>query len=165
MIVQSNKNDLTAILDIINDAARAYNGIIPGDRWHEPYMSKQELQNQIDDGVQFWSYRDNEIIVGAMGIQEKSDVTLIRHAYVKTIARNKGIGGKMLDHLCQLTVKPILVGTWADATWAINFYKKHGFNLVCFEDKEHLLRKYWAIPVRQIETSVVLASSNWVRSS
>jgi len=100
-----------------------------------------------------------------MGIQDKTDVTLIRHAYVRTTERNKGIGGNLLNHLCKLTTKPILIGIWADATWAINFYKKHGFSVVSYNNKELLLRKYWTIPIRQIETSVVLASSNWSNSA
>jgi GNAT superfamily N-acetyltransferase len=159
MIVASKKTDFEEILAIINEAALAYKGIIPEDRWHEPYMSAQELQGQINDGVQFWCYHDNDSIIGVMGIQDKADVTLIRHAYVRTIARNKGIGGKLLNHLSKLTTKSILIGTWTDATWAINFYKKHGYNLVSHDEKERLLRKYWTIPIRQIETSVVLAKS------
>jgi N-acetylglutamate synthase-like GNAT family acetyltransferase len=160
MIIQATKEDFNVILDIINDAASAYKGIIPEDRWHEPYMSKEELQIQIGEGVTFWCYRDDhENIIGVMGIQEKSDVTLIRHAYVRTTARSKGIGSELLNHLITLTTKPILIGTWADAMWAINFYKKHGFKLVSRDEKEQLLRKYWAIPLRQIETSVVLANS------
>ena len=161
MIVPSKKSDFKDILVIINDAASAYKGIIPTDRWHEPYMSEQELQTQIEDGIKFWCFVENDNIIGVMGIQDKSDVTLIRHAYVRTTARNKGIGSKLLNYLSELTKKPILVGTWADATWAINFYKKYGFKLVPFDEKEKLLRKYWTIPLRQIETSVVLASSNW----
>lgn len=159
MIIPAEKSDLTHIYDIINDAASAYKGIIPEDRWHDPYMSKTELQEQIDDGVRFWCYVENNMITGVMGIQDKGDVTLIRHAYVRTSARNKGIGGKLLRHLNTLTTKPILIGTWADATWAIGFYKKHGFQLVSFQEKEQLLRKYWSIPLRQIETSVVLTNS------
>ena len=161
MIVPGGKADFEEILIVINDAASAYKDVIPEDRWHEPYMSEQELQSQIDAGVRFWCYHENNRIVGVMGIQDKQEVTLIRHAYVRTIARNKGIGGKLLDHLSKMTAKPILIGTWADATWAINFYKKHGFNLVSSADKERLLQKYWTIPLRQIETSVVLASSQW----
>jgi GNAT superfamily N-acetyltransferase len=161
MIALSKKSDFKDIYEIINDAAIAYKGIIPADRWHDPYMSEQELQNQIDDGIEFWCYYEDESIVGVMGVQDKSDVTLIRHAYVRTIARNKGIGGKLLQHLIELTKKPILIGTWADATWAISFYRKNGFQTVSFEEKERLLRKYWKIPLRQVETSVVLASSDW----
>ena len=162
MIVPSEKADFEEILIIINDAASAYKGIIPADRWHEPYMSAQELQKQIDEGVNFWCFIQNGAIAGVMGIQDKQDVTLIRHAYVRTNVRNKGIGGKLLHYLSGLTKNPILIGTWADATWAIDFYKKHGFRLVAAEDKEGLLRKYWNIPSRQVETSVVLASPNWV---
>ena len=161
MITKSRTSDFKQIYEIINDAASAYKGIIPEDGWHEPYMSELELQNQIDRGVEFWCYSDNDEILGVMGIQDKSEVALIRHAYVKTTARNKGIGSKLLQHLSQLTKKPILIGTWADANWAINFYKKHGFRLVSFTEKERLLRKYWMISLRQIETSVVLASPNW----
>ena len=156
MIVPGSKNDFSQIYEIINDAASAYKGIIPEDRWHEPYMGETELQEQIEDGVRFWCYWENDMIIGVMGLQDKADVTLIRHAYVRTTARNKGIGGKLLRHLSILTTKPILIGTWADATWAIEFYKKYGFRLVSFEEKEELLRKYWSIPLRQIETSVVL---------
>ena len=162
MIIPSKESDFKEILEIINDAASMYKGIIPADRWHEPYMSEKELQTQIEEGIKFWCYVDKDNIVGVMGFQEKPDVTLIRHAYVRTNARNKGIGSKLLHHLSELTAKPILIGTWADASWAINFYKKHGFQLVSFEEKERLLRKYWRIPPRQIETSVVLASSNWL---
>jgi N-acetylglutamate synthase-like GNAT family acetyltransferase len=158
MILPGTKDDFTHIFEIINDAASAYKGIIPQDRWHEPYMSRSELQHQIDEGVQFYCYIDNDTITGVMGIQDKGDVTLIRHAYVRTSARNKGIGGKLLHHLSTLTTKPILIGTWADATWAIEFYKKHGFRQVSHEEKEQLLRKYWSIPLRQVETSVVLSN-------
>jgi N-acetylglutamate synthase-like GNAT family acetyltransferase len=161
MIARTTQKDFVHIYKIINDAAYAYKGLIPADMWHEPYMSEDELRNQIDDGVKFWSYFDKGNIVGVMGIQDKYDVTLIRHAYVRTTERNKGIGGELLRHLSELTTKPILIGTWADASWAINFYKKHGFQLVSFEEKEELLRKYWTISPRQIETSVVLASPNW----
>jgi N-acetylglutamate synthase-like GNAT family acetyltransferase len=162
MIVPCKPGDFKIIHEIINDGASAYKGIIPEDRWHEPYMSEEELQAQIADGVQFWCYLEDEKMIGVMGIQDKVDVTLIRHAYVRTTARNKGIGGKLLQHLSTLVAKPILIGTWADATWAISFYKKHGFRLVMFNEKEQLLRKYWNIPIRQIDTSVVLASANWV---
>jgi N-acetylglutamate synthase-like GNAT family acetyltransferase len=161
MILPGKKNDFKDILTIINEAASVYKGVIPTDRWHEPYMSEDELQTQIEDGVNFWCYFDNGSIAGVMGIQDKPDVTLIRHAYVRTALRNKGIGSKLLNHLSTLTTKPILIGTWTNATWAINFYKKHGFRLVSLDEKERLLRQYWTIPTRQIETSVVLANSKW----
>jgi GNAT superfamily N-acetyltransferase len=164
MIFKCTEQDFQEIFSIINDGASAYKGIIPADRWHEPYMPEAELQTQIDEGVEFWAYKENNEMLGVMGIQDVLDVTLIRHAYVRTTARNKGIGGKLLNHLSELTVQPILIGTWASAIWAIGFYKKHGFRLVTFEEKEYLLRKYWNVPGRQVETSVVLASQNWVSS-
>jgi N-acetylglutamate synthase-like GNAT family acetyltransferase len=162
MIVPVKSSDFTIVHEIINDGASAYKNVIPADRWREPYMSAEELQAQIDDGVKFWCYLDDGNMIGVMGIQDKVDVTLIRHAYVRTAARNKGIGGKLLQHLSTLVSTPILIGTWADATWAISFYKKHGFRLVSFNEKEQLLRKYWNIPLRQVDTSVVLASASWV---
>jgi N-acetylglutamate synthase-like GNAT family acetyltransferase len=161
MISKCGQKDFNEIYEIINDAASAYRGIIPADRWHEPYMPKEELKKQIDDGVQFWSYAEAGKIIGVMGIQFKSDVTLIRHAYVRTTERNKGIGSKLLEHLHSIAVTPVLIGTWADATWAIEFYQKHGFRLLPKEEKNNLLRKYWTIPSRQVETSVVLAGPGW----
>lgn len=161
MIIPSTKDDFFEIHAIINDAAAAYKGIIPEDRWHEPYMPAEELQEQIEDGVEFWCYIERGRVIGVMGIQDKGDVTLIRHAYVRTADRNKGVGAELLRHLATLTKKPILIGTWADAVWAIRFYEKHGFRLVGFAEKERLLRKYWKIPGRQIETSVVLANGGW----
>jgi N-acetylglutamate synthase-like GNAT family acetyltransferase len=161
MIVKSGRVDFEEIYAVINDGASAYRGIIPADRWHEPFMTTAELQAQIDDGVQFWIYEQDDEILGVMGIQYKNRVTLIRHAYVRTQDRGKGIGGKLLKHLCDLTTTPILIGTWADAKWAINFYQKHGFRLISGAEKNGLLRKYWKIPARQIETSVVLASEDW----
>jgi N-acetylglutamate synthase-like GNAT family acetyltransferase len=150
---------------IINDGASAYKGVIPADRWQEPYMREEELQKQIDEGVQFWSYKEDKEMLGVMGIQNKGDVTLIRHAYVRTANRSKGIGGKLLLYLSSISQTPILIGTWADATWAIQLYQKNGFRLVSEAEKERLLRKYWSIPERQIETSVVLASKDWNESN
>jgi N-acetylglutamate synthase-like GNAT family acetyltransferase len=161
MIEKCEEKDLNDIYDIINDAAIAYKGIIPEDRWQEPYMTQQELEKQIADGVEFWGYKEDNKIIGVMGIQFKGDVTLIRHAYVSTNNRNKGIGSKLLSHLNSISSTPVLIGTWADANWAIDFYLKHGFRLLPKEEVNILLRKYWSIPVRQIETSVVLASSNF----
>lgn len=163
MISRCEEKDFNEIYEIINDAASAYRGIIPADRWHDPYMTDIELKKQITDGVQFWKYVEDEKIMGVMGIQFKEDVTLIRHAYVRTSNRKKGIGSKLLDHLCNITSDPILIGTWADAKWAIEFYQKHGFRLLTKEETNDLLRKYWTIPERQIETSVVLSSSDWAR--
>lgn len=158
MIRLFEPKDVDGIYEIINDSAQAYKGIIPADRWHEPYMTRQELIEQIEDGVQFWCYQDNDIISGVMGIQPKGDVTLVRHAYVRSSNRNTGVGSKLLNHLCQLTNTPLLIGTWADANWAIAFYQKHGFRLLVGEEKDSLLRKYWKIPQRQVETSVVLTN-------
>ena len=162
MIIKSNeKKDFDTIYEIINDASIAYKGIIPKDRWKEPYMSKNELETQINEGVQFWSYVENGEILGVMGIQLKNEVTLIRHAYVKTAARQKGIGGKLLNQLINMAKTPVLIGTWKDASWAISFYEKHGFRLLSEKDKNRLLKTYWVIPERQVETSIVLASKDW----
>jgi len=156
MIRQCNDGDLGAICNIINDAAMAYKGIIPADRWKEPYMSLDELKHEIDDGVVFWGIEEDGELAGVMGIQHVQDVTLIRHAYVRTEKRNRGLGSELLSFLRTLTTSPILIGTWADAVWAIRFYEKHGFRLVPYEEKIRLLKKYWSIPDRQVETSVVL---------
>ncbi len=156
MIRKCTDFDFNTIYSIINDAAQAYKGVIPADRLNEEYMTKEELRQEIDDGVEFWGYEDEDGLIGVMGIQSVQDVTLIRHAYVCTAKRNKGIGGELLKYLRNLTNRPILMGTWADANWAIKFYEKHGFELVSIEEKNILLRKYWNIPERQVETSVVL---------
>jgi N-acetylglutamate synthase-like GNAT family acetyltransferase len=156
IITQCVQNDFNEIYDIINDAAVAYKSIIPEDRYHEPYMTEEELKTQIAQGVKFWCYKKNDKIMGVMGIQDRGEVTLIRHAYVRTIFRKAGIGSALLKHLLDMTDKPVLIGTWADAKWAIDFYEKHGFSLTSDVEKEKLLRKFWSIPERQIETSVVL---------
>jgi N-acetylglutamate synthase-like GNAT family acetyltransferase len=161
MLEKCSAPDFNDIYEIINDAASAYKGVIPNDRWHEPYMSREELAGQIQQGVEFWCYKENDRILGVMGIQDKGDVTLIRHAYVRTAVRNRGVGSKLLGNLIQLTNKPVLIGTWAEATWAIVFYEKHGFRLLPQNEKNKLLLKYWSIPQRQVETSVVLASADW----
>jgi GNAT superfamily N-acetyltransferase len=161
MILKCEAEDLNEIYLIINDAAKAYKGIIPNDRWHEPYMSMEELKAQIADGVQFWKYIEDGEILGVMGIQPRGEVTLIRHAYVRTAARNRGIGSKLLKHLYTIAKTPVLIGTWSDATWAIKFYQKHGYRLLPQDETHTLLRKYWSIPARQIETSVVLANDEW----
>jgi N-acetylglutamate synthase-like GNAT family acetyltransferase len=150
-------SDFETIYEIVNDAAQAYKGIIPADRWQEPYMPRDELRHEIGDGVRFWGYEEDGELMGVMGIQDVQDVTLIRHAYVRMARRGQGIGGQLLSHLRTLTDRPVLVGTWAAATWAIRFYEKHGFRLVSQEEKNRLLKTYWAIPERQVETSVVLA--------
>ena len=119
--------DFDAMYSIINEAAEAYRGVIPADRWHEPYMPVEELRHEIQSGVRFWGCEEDGELVGVMGIQDVQDVTLIRHAYVRTAQRSKGIGGKLLAELRKLTARPVLIGTWAAATWAIRFYEKHGF--------------------------------------
>jgi len=146
-----------AILAIVNAAAEAYRGVIPDDRWHEPYMGVEELDREIAAGVAFWGYEEDGALLGVMGIQAVRDVDLIRHAYVRPGRQRGGIGGALLRHLCDAASRPMLVGTWAAADWAIRFYERHGFELVSEERKTELLRRYWAIPERQIETSVVLA--------
>ncbi len=161
MIRKGTDEDFEEIFAIINDAAIAYKGVIPPDRWHEPYMTKEELQAQIEEGVRFSCYVDNNELIGVMGIQDKADVELIRHAYVRTKRRNKGIGTLLLQELIKDAKKPILIGTWKAANWAIRFYEKHGFRLVEEEEKNRLLKKYWAIPDRQIETSVVLVDGRY----
>ncbi len=159
MIKPAADNDFDTIYEIINDASIAYKGIIPEDRWHEPYMSKTELKEQIDDGVHFYCYYEENQISGVMGIQDKGEVQLIRHAYVRTNLRNKGVGGGLLEYFMRKSDKPILIGTWKAASWAISFYKKHGFSLASEEEKNRLLKKYWKIPERQVETSVVLVDN------
>jgi len=153
--------DVPEILAIINDAAQAYRGIIPADRWHEPYMPREHLEAEIAGGVRFFGDEDESGLVGVMGIQDRGDVDLIRHAYVRTSKRNSGVGGRLLAHLEETTGKPILIGTWAAAAWAIRFYEKNGYRVLSREDTVRLLKKYWSIPERQVETSVVLASRRW----
>ena len=161
MIRQCDERDFEDIYTIINDAARVYKGVIPEDRWHEPYMSRDQLRHEIESGVLFWGYEESGELIGVMGIQDVRDVTLMRHAYVRTKMRNRGIGGKLLSFLYGQTNRPVLIGTWAAADWAIRFYEKHGFKLVTMEEKNRLLRTYWSIPERQTETSVVLADKRW----
>ncbi len=158
MIRKCTESDVDVIYEIINDAAQAYRGVIPEDRWHEPYMPKTELEQELQDGVVFWGVEDKNNLIGVMGIQDKGDLALIRHAYVRTERRNEGIGSRLLNFLESTTDKAILVGTWADATWAITFYQKNGYRLLSEPEKDRLLRKYWRIPERQIQTSVVLAN-------
>ena len=146
---------------IINDAAEAYRGVIPDDRWHEPYMPLAEMEAEVDAGVRFWGYETDGRLVGVMGMQDVQDVTLIRHAYVLTDLRGLGIGGQLLAHLLAATPRPVLIGTWAAASWAISFYGKHGFACVDQATKTQLLRQYWTIPERQVDTSVVLADARW----
>ena len=149
--------DFDAMYAVINDAATAYAGVIPADRYHVPYMPAAELRNEIAAGVRFWGWHDAEGLSGVMGVQDVDDVTLIRHAYVRPKRQGTGIGSRLLAHLLSLPHEPLLVGTWADATWAVRFYERHGFRLVTQKEKDRLLRRYWSIPARQVDTSVVLS--------
>lgn len=157
MIRTCNQSDFDTIYEIINDASQAYKGIIPEDRWHEPYMPPEELKREIEAGVVFWGLEQDGQLLGVMGIQDKGEVTLIRHAYVRVQSQKMGFGTQLLQHLETLTERPILIGTWAAATWAISFYEKNDYILMPEAEKNRLLRKYWSIPERQVETSVVLA--------
>ena len=152
-------DERAAILRIINLAAEAYRGVIPADRWHEPYMPAEELAAELAAGVVFWGYEADGALVGVMGIQPVRDVELIRHAYVAPGRQRAGVGAALLEHLMAQVPpgRPVLVGTWAAAEWAIRFYERHGFSPVGPERTATLLREYWTIPDRQIETSVVLA--------
>lgn len=158
------ERDFEEILDVINDAATAYKGVIPDDRLEDPYMPPGELRHEIRDGVRFWGLEREGELLGVMGLQDVEDVTLIRHAYVRTAAQRSGIGGRLLKDLRSRTSRPLLVGTWAAAEWAIRFYRRHGFELVAREQVPLLLRRYWSVPERQIETSVVLADRTWFES-
>jgi N-acetylglutamate synthase-like GNAT family acetyltransferase len=148
MICSLDSSDCETIHTIINDAAQAY-------------MSREELAHEMDQGVRFWGYEEDTGLVAVMGIQDVQDVTLIRHAYVRMSRQNQGIGGNLLSFLRGLTSRPLLVGTWADAVWAIRFYERHGFRLVSREEKDRLLKKYWSVPRHQVENSVVLADQKW----
>jgi GNAT superfamily N-acetyltransferase len=157
MISKLSPAEFNSILHVVNEAAEAYRGVIPEDRWNEPYMSAEELRGEIESGVEFYGWVERGVLVAVMGIQRVNDVTLIRHAYVLTRHQRRGIGEKLLKHLLGLArTTEVLVGTWEAAHWAVRFYEKHDFKLVPKEEKDRLLRKYWNIPERQIETSVVL---------
>ena len=146
------------VLAIVNQAAEAYRGVIPADRWHEPYMDAAQLEREIAAGVEFWGIEDGAgVLAGVMGIQAVRDVDLIRHAYVRPGLQGGGIGRRLLEELTARAQRPLLVGTWAAATWAVRFYERNGFELVGREEKDRLLAAYWDIPERQVETSVVLA--------
>jgi N-acetylglutamate synthase-like GNAT family acetyltransferase len=157
-------DDFDRVLAVINDAALAYRGVIPPDRWMHPYMPAEELRRELQHGVAMWGYEEEGVLVGVMGIQPVEDVVLIRHAYVSTSRQRRGIGGRLLARLRRGVEQPMLVGTWAAATWAVGFYQRHGFRLVSPEEKDRLLRRYWSIPERQVETSVVLADGRWFSS-
>jgi GNAT superfamily N-acetyltransferase len=146
------------ILAIVNAAAVAYRGLIPADQWHEPYMDRRELDDEIDAGVRFWCYEEDGVLIGVMGIQSVRDVDLIRHAHVVPGSQRLGVGGALLAHLRELSDRRMLVGTWSAAEWAIRFYVRNGFELVPAEERTALLQRYWTIPGRQIEASVVLTA-------
>lgn len=153
--------DIDAVFAVINEAAQRYRGAIPADRWHEPYMPMAELESEIAHGVQFWIGEEDTNVLGVMGMQDKGDVMLVRHAYVATATQRRGVGTKLLHHVQALAKKPVLIGTWAAATWAIDFYRRNGFRVVSPAEKDRLLAQYWSIPARQVETSVVLADAKW----
>ena len=148
----------TRIVAIINAAAQVYRGVIPADRWHEPYMPTAELAREIEAGVTFWGCELDGKLVGVMGLQRVRDVDLIRHAYVLPASQRHSVGSSLLKHLRNASTRPMLVGTWSTAAWAIRFYERHGFDLVSPALATVLLKRYWNIPDRQIETSVVLAN-------
>ena len=156
MIAPCAASDFDDIYAIVNDAASAYRGVIPADRWHEPYMPREELRAEIDAGVVFWGLREEGRLVAVMGLQDVQDVALVRHAYTRTALRGRGAGAALLEHLKAHATRPLLVGTWKAATWAVRFYEKRGFRLVGDEEKDRLLKRYWNVPARQIEESVVL---------
>ena len=161
MIRQCIKHEFEQIYTIINDGALAYKGVIPKDCWTEPYMSRDKLQQEMDAGVVFWGSEDNGKLCGVMGLQSVRDVTLVRHAYVLTANQRRGIGASLLSRLRDLKKAPMLIGTWADASWAITFYEKNGFELVGPALKDRLLQQYWTVSQRQAEVSVVLADADW----
>jgi GNAT superfamily N-acetyltransferase len=161
MIRQCIKHEFEQIYTIINDGALAYKGVIPKDCWTEPYMSRDKLQQEMDAGVVFWGSEDNGKLCGVMGLQSVRDVTLVRHAYVLTANQRRGIGASLLSRLRDLKKAPMLIGTWADAAWAIRFYEKNGFELVGPAVKDRLLQQYWTVSQRQAEVSVVLADAEW----
>jgi len=157
MIRACNDADIPQMVEVINDAARKYRSAIAADRWKEPYMPEAELREEIAAGVKFWAWLEGARLMSVMGLQDRGDVALIRHAYTRTAAQGSGAGSALMTHLRTLTRKPVLVGTWKAATWAIRFYEKRGFRLVEDEEKKRLLRRYWTIPERQVEESVVLS--------
>jgi GNAT superfamily N-acetyltransferase len=158
VIRRCSAQELEDIFSVINDAAQAYRGVIPADRWHEPYMSLAELRRETDAGVAFWGYYEDGGLLGVMGLQPVADVALIRHAYTRTGAQGRGIGSELMEKIKEEARHPLLVGTWKAAVWAIRFYERRGFRLVSEQEKAVLLRRYWRIPERQVEESVVLTS-------
>lgn len=163
MIRPCTDADFDSVLSIVNDGAEAYRGIIPEDRWKDPYMSADELRHEISTGISFSGAESGGGLVGVMGIQPVEDVILIRHAYVLTGRQKHGVGSELLTHLIAHAPRPVLIGTWKAARWAVRFYEKHGFGLIEGDEKDRLLRAYWRIPDRQVETSVVMADPRALR--
>jgi len=160
-IRRARTDESAAVAGLIEQAAAAYRGVIPSDCWHEPYMPLEELLREIEADVRFWVIEQGGRIVAAMGLQRVSDVALIRHAYVLPAQQGRGHGGALLEHLRELSEEPILVGTWRAAAWAVRFYRRHGFTLLDTIEADRLLRRYWSVPPRQREASVVLADERW----
>jgi GNAT superfamily N-acetyltransferase len=163
-IRKGERADLPQIFSVVNEAAQAYRGVIPADRWREPYMPRDELERETAQGVVFWVAEEEGRLLGVIGIQDRGPVALVRHAYVAPAAQRMGVGTKLLRHVESLVHKPILIGTWAAAAWAIEFYRRNGFTVVPDHEKERLLRTFWSIPERQIEASVVLADRRWMEA-
>ena len=161
MIRRCGEGDVADILEIVSTAAESYRGVIPSDCWHDPYMPEDELRAEMAAGVEFSGFEEDGALMGIMGLQVVRDVALIRHAYVRPEAQGHGIGATLLSQLMAEATRPLLVGTWAAATWAVRFYERHGFALMDAGEKTRLLKEYWSIPARQIETSVVLAGPGW----
>jgi GNAT superfamily N-acetyltransferase len=165
MIRRCTPTELDQVGTIVNDAAQAYRGVIAADCWKEPYMSSTDLRNEVNDGVVFWGAFEGDELVAVMGLQHVGDVALVRHAYTRTARQGSGMGKALLAHVGAQTDRPLLVGTWTAASWAIRFYENHGFRLVSRADTEVLLRRYWTIPERQINESVVLADARWLATA
>jgi len=165
LVRATGSEDFQAVLDIVNAAARAYRNVIPADCWREPYMSARELEAEIAAGVVFRAAEEGAALCGVMGLQDRGEVALIRHAYVTPARQRAGVGSALLRDALERTRKPVLVGTWAAASWAVAFYRRNGFALVSERDKDALLRRYWSVPARQIETSVVLADRRWLETA
>jgi GNAT superfamily N-acetyltransferase len=161
MIRPCTAADLAEIATVINEAAQAYRGVIAPDRWHDPYMPLSELRAELEAGVVFWGVEEGGRLAAVMGLQQVADVALIRHAYTRPSSQGQGLGSALLEHLQAMTDRPMLVGTWAAATWAVRFYRARGFELVTPAEKDDLLRRYWTVPARQIDESVVLADARW----
>jgi GNAT superfamily N-acetyltransferase len=161
MIRTCNAADTPTIAAVINDGAQAYRGVIPDDCWSEPYMPLVELEQEIAAGVRFYGFETAGALTGVMGIQDRGEVDLIRHAYVRTAQRRAGIGGALLKHIDALSPRPILLGTWAASTWALDFYCKHGYRILDRAQTNQLLRRFWTVPEEQMATSVVLANPRW----